>query len=55
MKQKKKKIKNVALYFILTFSLSLSIEVSLLLSQQTKGPAAEMNYVSQDTNATLCT
>ena len=55
MKQKKKKIKNVALYLFLTFTLSLSIEVSLLLSQQTKGPAAEMNYVSQDTNATLCT
>ena len=40
---------------ILTLSLSLSIEVSLLLSQQTKDPAEEMDYVSQDTNATLCT
>ena len=36
-------------------SLSLSIEVSLLRSQQTKSPAEEMNYVSQDTNAALCT
>ena len=55
MKQKKMKIKNVALYLILTLSLSLSIEVSLLLSQQIKDPAEEMDYVSQDTNATLCT
>ena len=55
MKQKKMKIKNVAIYLILTLSLSLSIEVSLLLSQQTKDPAEEMDYVSQDTNATLCT
>ena len=54
MKQKKMKIKNVALYLILRLRLSLSIEVSLLLSQQTKDPAEEMNYVSQDTNATLC-
>ena len=50
MKQKKMKIKNVAIYLILTLSLSLSIEVSLLLSQQTKDPAEEMDYVSQDTN-----